>query len=120
MSLSHIFFFAAFLLAAPLSVSGAENIAGAWVSSAMSSSMEAHVEQENASIKGVVYIYPPLGGKDVYHFTGTIQNGQVHASHFSGHTFDGRLLPTGEIEGALVTAKKGYRLDLVARRQEKK
>lgn len=91
------------------------DFSGAWISSCMGSTLEATVVQEETHIKGVAYVFT-FGEKNAYHFTGTIQDGRIHATHYSGHTFDGRLLPTGEIEGTLVTGEKGHRLDLVARR----
>jgi hypothetical protein len=92
------------------------NCAGAWISSYLGSKLEATVEQHDTVIKGVAYVTGLGGDRDTYHFRGEIQGGVIKAAHQSGHNFEGRLLPTGEIEGTLITGKNGYRIDLVARR----
>lgn len=123
MNLSRVVFSLSLLLVGCLILAAAggataqePDCSGAWIGSYLGSTLEATVEQQDARIKGVAYVTGLGGGKDAYHFSGVIQDGIIKASHFSGHAFQGRLLPTGEIEGTLVTAKNGYRLDLIARR----
>jgi len=105
------------ILAATPRVAGAEeNLSGEWEYTFLGYRLEAHVEHRGESIQGVAYLHSPMGTKDTYHFTGTFHQGEVVASHHSGHTFRGQLISADEVMGVLVTAR-GERWTLTARRR---
>jgi len=92
----------------------ATNMAGKWVAWIMGHKIEANVNQHGSKISGVAYVYAPFGKKDQYHFTGSVNNGQIVASHHEGHLFNGKLTPEGRIVGIIKT-RGGHRFDVVAR-----
>ncbi|MBM4326533.1 MAG: hypothetical protein FJ118_05135 [Deltaproteobacteria bacterium] len=97
------------------SLAGASsNMAGKWVAWIMGHKIEANVNQQGSKISGVAYVYDPFGKKDQYHFTGSVSNGQIVASHHQGHFFNGKLTPEGRIVGVIKT-RGGHRFDVVAR-----
>jgi hypothetical protein len=86
-----------------------------WVSqkfktSVMGIKVRGTVERQANDLRGVVYVYPPFGGKNTYHFKGRIQGNQVVASHHSGHVFRGTI-GQGNVSGTLTT-KDGNRIPL--------
>jgi tetratricopeptide (TPR) repeat protein len=56
------------------------------------------------AMKGVLRIQSPMGKEDVYHFTGSFENGNVRASHGDGHVFRGKLTQDRRLVGTLTTA----------------
>ncbi len=91
---------------------------GVWVGHYLFSRIELHVEHSGERFCGVAYIFSPLSSKNTYHFTGTVRNGHIVASHFRGHVFVGELVSPDSFEGVLTTAKKDHRLNITARRVE--
>lgn len=73
--------------------------------------IKATIQRKANDIKGVVYIYPPFGKRNTYHFTGKIDGRRVTASHTSGHVFHGRIEGKKRVVGELRT-KKGYRIPI--------
>jgi hypothetical protein len=87
-----------------------------WVSqrfgtSVMGSRIKGTFERRGDDVRGVVYVYPPFGGKNTYHFTGKIQGNRVVASHHSGHVFRGEIVGGNRVVG-VVTSRGGTRIPL--------
>ena len=90
-----------------------------WDSSYFMSTIEIHITQNEDELIGVCYVYNPFYGTDTYHFTGNVdEEGVIHASHHSGHTFVGHFLAEDEAEGKITLAKKGHVLSLHAVRRQ--
>ncbi|MGB6068489.1 MAG: tetratricopeptide repeat protein [Desulfomonilaceae bacterium] len=82
-----------------------ENITGYWETTYMGNRIKLDISQhEGKIIRGVFRITNPLGKEDTYHFTGTFENGQIQASHYSGQSFRGRLDSNGRVTGVLRTS----------------
>ena len=64
----------------------------------------------------MAYIYGFFGGRSTYHFRGTVQNGRIKASHYRGHTFNGKMLTETKASG-VVTARNGLKFRLTARKR---
>jgi hypothetical protein len=91
------------------------NIAGNWQANVLGTVIKANVNQNGRAISGVANVYNLFGKKDVYHFTGAVDNGKIIASHHSGHVFNGNISPGGQIEGVLRTSD-GHKIGVVATR----
>lgn len=89
--------------------------AGLWRGDTLLATMEAHVEQDGERISGVVYV-SSLWETNPYHFKGVVKDGVIEASHHSGHSFKGRIVEDGKVEGTVTTAKKKHKIELVAER----
>lgn len=74
------------------------------------------LEHEGQEIHGVVFLKEPFREVATYHFKGRIEEDRVTASHYSGHSFQGRVADNGEVVGTLTT-KKGASLHLEAKRR---
>ncbi len=82
-----------------------DNITGYWETTYMRNRIKLDISQhEGKIIRGVFRITNPLGKEDTYHFTGTFENGQIRASHYSGQSFSGRLDANGRVTGVLRTS----------------
>jgi len=87
-----------------------------WVSqrfrtSVMGARVKGTFERRGDDVRGVVYVLPPFGGKDTYHFTGKIQGNRVVASHHGGHRFQGEIVGGNKLVG-VVTTRGGTRIPL--------
>ncbi len=87
-----------------------------WISqrfgtSVMGARVRGTVERRGDDLRGVVYVSPPFGKKNTYHFTGKIQGNRVFASHHSGHSFQGEIVGGRRIVG-VVTSRRGTRIPL--------
>jgi hypothetical protein len=91
------------------------NITGNWQANVLGTVIKASVNQNGRAISGVANVYNLFGKKDVYHFTGAVDNGRINASHHSGHVFSGNVSSGGQIEGVLRTAN-GHKVGVVATR----
>ncbi|MFH1090412.1 MAG: hypothetical protein V1742_02465 [Pseudomonadota bacterium] len=101
--------------ASGLTAEGGPDYSGRWEAKVFLAKVYADMEQRGDQIKGVAYVHQPWGKVDVYHFQGWVRNGQVTASHFTGHVFKGVVTPEGTVAGVLTTAK-GYNLKVEASR----
>ncbi len=84
-----------------------------WDTRIMGIRVKGQVQRNVNDIKGVLYIYQPLGKKLTYHFTGKIQGDTVVASHTDGHVFHGRITQDQKVEGTLTTSQ-GHRIPVRA------
>ncbi|MDQ7785509.1 MAG: hypothetical protein RDU20_21685 [Desulfomonilaceae bacterium] len=87
-----------------------------WVSqrfrtNVMGARVRGTVERMGDAVRGVVYVLPPFGGKNTYHFQGRIQGNRVMASHHSGHVFHGEIVGGSRVVG-VVTTRQGRRIPL--------
>jgi len=73
--------------------------------------IKATIQRKADDIRGVVYVYPPFGKRNTYHFTGKVEGRRVTASHTSGHVFHGRIEGNRRVVGELKT-KRGYRIPI--------
>jgi len=81
-----------------------EKITGDWETTYMGSRIRLQLfHHEGTVIKGVFRIANPVGKEDIYHFTGTFENGSIQGSHHSGQSFKGRLNPNRRLTGVLRT-----------------
>ncbi len=103
------------LLACPLWASGF-NVTGKWVSTAMGAKLKVNVEQHGNKISGVAFVYPLVGKKLTYHFSGIVKGTDVFASHHQGHSFSGRLTSRGLLEGVVHT-RQGHQIAISAHRR---
>ncbi len=81
----------------------AGELSGRWEFTFLGYTLSAQLEQRGESIQGVAYLYSPLGARDTYHFTGTLRDGAIVASHYTGHTFRGQVISLDEMTGVLHT-----------------
>lgn len=79
--------------------------------SVMGSRVRGTVERKGSDLRGVLYVYPLFGGKDTYHFHGSIQGNRVVASHTNGHVFRGTIVRGRKVKGVLTTSR-GVRIPL--------
>lgn len=81
-----------------------EKITGDWETTYMGSRIRLQLfHHEGTVIKGVFRISNPVGKEDIYHFTGTFENGNIQGSHHSGQSFKGKLNPNRRLTGVLRT-----------------
>lgn len=67
------------------------------------------------AVRGVLHLRLANGQVDVYHFTGTVKDNAIEASHSSGHTFRGRLSAPDKVEGT-INLKNGMKIKLEGKR----
>ena len=89
---------------------------GQWETHIMGARVKGYVEHSGNDIRGVVHIYPPLGKKRTYHFTGKVSGDGVFGSHADGHQFQGRFTSPQQVEGILTT-KNGQRIPVTMSRR---
>ena len=65
-------------------------------------------------VSGFVIVYEAQNNA-VYHFTGTLKENTIQASHRDGHAFTGHLTSDAKIVGTLTT-NKGLTIQLVMTR----
>jgi hypothetical protein len=107
---------AVLLLGGPVGADSQRDLSGEWVGSFLGHRLAAHVRQQGERIDAVAYLHKPFGGVDTYHFTGSIRDGKVVASHHEGHMFRGELISPAEVRGVLVT-RGGERLEIGAQKR---
>jgi len=101
-------------LAAALPAFAADGPAEFWQATYMLNRISAEVHHDGDAISGVVTVRQLSGANSTYHFSGTMQNGVIVASHRDGYVFRGRLVCQGKIEGVLTT-KNGMPISLEVR-----
>ena len=69
------------------------------------------------NVRGVLLLRLRTGKVDVYHITGNIKDNAIQARHSSGHTFKGRLVNSGLVEGD-IKLKNGMTIHLEGRRTQ--
>jgi hypothetical protein len=89
----------------------AANISGNWEAAIMGHQVKAVAEQNGKNIKGVAYLYDPIGHKSTWHFKGMISGDNIQAAHHSGHRFTGKIVSSGKMSGILETSN-GFRIPL--------
>ena len=67
------------------------------------------------AVRGVLHLRLANGQVDVYHFTGTVKDNAIEASHSSGHTFRVRLSAPDKVEGT-INLKNGMKIKLEGKR----
>jgi hypothetical protein len=92
------------------------NVAGNWESRILGTLIHAKIDQNGDQVRGVAYVYSPLGQKDTYHFSGKIDGAKIVAGHHSGHLFSGNLTPAGHLVGVFKT-KNGRQVPVDAWRR---
>lgn len=105
----------AFAADPPVQTTKVPDYTGVWKGNCMLSAVEAHVYQKGDKIKGVAVVRA-WGQTNYYHFKGKVTQDGISAAHFRGHSFKGKPLVDDTVTGVLTTAKKGYKLDLTAKR----
>lgn len=100
-----------FLVLASSPASARDDLAGTWETRHLLDRITARVEQQGDHFSGLVVIHQFLGDESTYHFTGTVKNHIIDASHYQGHVFHGKILPDGKVTGALTT-KSGIRIEI--------
>jgi tetratricopeptide (TPR) repeat protein len=80
------------------------SLSGTWHATYMGVQITLEASCSGSAVSGVMRING-LGGKtDVYHFTGTVDyEGNIRATHHSGHSFQGRLAEGRRLVGVLNT-----------------
>ena len=101
-------------LAAALPAFAAEGPVEVWQATYMLNRISAEVHHDGEAISGVVTVHQLSGENSTYHFSGTMQNGVIVASHRDGYVFRGRLVSQGKIQGVLTT-KRGMLISLEVR-----
>lgn len=89
----------------------------AWEARYLFSRAVAQMEREGNRMWGVVFLEEPFREVSTYHFSGTIEGDAVSASHYTGHSFQGKFIGDDEISGVLTT-RTGIRITLKAKRRE--
>ena len=92
-----------------------DDFRGVWKMRHLFVTAVAGVERDGNAIHGVARVYGLSGKVDTYHFSGTVLEDRIEASHADGHFFRGRLVGPEEVSGVLIT-KTGIRLDIRAER----
>ena len=87
-----------------------------WESSFLKYRAVAYMEEEDGKVWGVLYFHQPFGKMDTYHFTGTVKDGHIEASHYTGHHFEGTMVNEDEVVG-VVTHRRGYSMKVTAHRR---
>lgn len=91
------------VLAAVCPVFAADGCLEVWQARYLFNKISAQVHRDGNAISGIVTIQPLSGDTLTYHFSGTMRNGVIQASHRDGHVFRGHLVSQGVIEGTLTT-----------------
>ena len=102
------------LLWTPRAMAGSVEI---WEARYLLAVATAEMERNGEEIHGVVNVKEPLREANTYHFNGTIKGDVVLASHYSGHSFCGKLIGERKISGVLTT-RTGTRMEMKAERRE--
>jgi hypothetical protein len=102
-------------MAASMVLGSEDDLAGLWKGTSCLSQITAEVSQHGDQLDGVLTVLGPFHRKDVYHFTGICKDGQVTASHYTGHAFQGCISAPGKVRGVLTT-KTGVKLQVEAER----
>lgn len=87
-----------------------------WESRFLLADVLIELEQSGQDIQGVLFLEEPFRDVATYHFKGIMEGDVVEASHYSGHSFCGRMVGSGEIAGVLTT-RGGMRLNITAKRR---
>ena len=106
------------LLAASIAFGGEDDLSGEWKGSHFLSRIDARVDQHDERLDGVLTVIGPFNRKDVYHFTGSFKDGQVTGSHYTGHSFRGRVCARGRVCG-LLTTRTGTAIEVEVERFSK-
>lgn len=90
-----------------------------WSGSLYTSSYRAGVciDPESGKVRGVLLLRTMGGQVDTYHFWGSMDNGDIRASHSSGHNFQGRFI-SGEAVTGTITLKSGRNIELTGTRTQ--
>lgn len=96
-------------------LAGEKDITGLWVTSMYGNAVECHLEQRGQFLYGVAQVTTRSGERNTYHLGGLIANGEVRASHGSGHGFVGKLEGENRIAGQF-TFKDGPTIGMQAER----
>ncbi len=83
---------------------GERALTGNWEGTYMGAKLKMEFRQSGRNINGVLKVAGRAGAEDVYHFVGTVDNGQVVASHHGGYNFRGKLTDDHRLVGVLTTA----------------
>jgi hypothetical protein len=94
---------------------GEEDLSGAWEGSKLGYRLVANVSHRGEDLQGVAYVIAPFGGRNPYHFKGTLRNGEVMLAHHEGNVFRGRLLSRDAVAGVVET-RTGERFSVEIRR----
>ncbi|MBF0513290.1 MAG: hypothetical protein HQK81_04425, partial [Desulfovibrionaceae bacterium] len=95
----------------------AVDISGAWEARTLGSAVEIFVAQKGVYILSVAYVTQQNGKISVYHMSGFLDNGKVHAVHGDGLVFDGRALGPDSICGALAIKNYPIKIETTATRR---
>ena len=98
-------------------VAGAEtSISEVWEASYLFATVVANVRQEGDKLKGVAWVHGLGDEVMTYHFTGTVREGKIQASHYTGHAFRGEMVSGRKAVGVLTTSK-GWSFQVEAKRR---
>ena len=78
------------------------DISGTWQARYMFTDITVHVDHMNDTVSGFVIVYGAQNNA-VYHFTGTLKDNTIQASHCDGYAFTGHLTSDARIAGTLTT-----------------
>lgn len=67
-------------------------------------------------VRGVLLVRTMGGAVDPYHFSGSMENGIIRATHSSGHTFKGSFASDNEVQGT-ITLKSGRNISMSGKRE---
>jgi hypothetical protein len=76
----------------------------------------ANVRQEGNTLKGVAWVHGVEREVLTYHFSGTVHEGKILASHYTGHEFRGEMVSDRKAVGVLTTSK-GWSFRVEAKRR---
>ncbi len=68
-----------------------QSLSKSWETTYRGVRIRLRVRREGPRFYGVMTLDSPIGGEDVYHFSGTAKDGNIYAEHPDGHAFRGRL-----------------------------
>jgi len=77
---------------------------GNWEGTYLGARLRMQYQLSGSVVNGVLRVQSPVGKEEVYHFTGSFENGDVRASHHDGHVFRGKLTGDRHLIGTLTTA----------------
>lgn len=80
------------------------DISGTWQARYMFTDITAHVDNVNEIVSGFVIVHTAENNA-VYHFTGTVKENTIQASHADGHAFTGHLTSDDSVVGTISTKK---------------
>ena len=76
----------------------------------------ANIRQEGNALKGVAWVHGVESEVLTYHFSGTVHEGKILASHYTGHEFRGEMVSDRKAVGVLTTSK-GWSFRVEAKRR---